>query len=120
MYKIALICEHGASTGICVRKMIEASSKLGIESDIASYSSAKLDFIIDKMDFILLGPQLSFKIGQFKDLFPQYSAKIKVINSADFGGMDGEKILKDTIARIESSRENAKKTIDEKGGDLIV
>ena len=86
--------------------MIDTSLKLGIESDIAAYSSAKLDFIIDKMDFILLGPQLSFKLDQYKDLFPRHSAKIAVINSGDFGAMNGEKILKDTVALIEKNKKN--------------
>ena len=104
MYKIALICEHGASTGICVHKMNEASQKLGIESDIAAYSSAKLDFIIDKMDFILLGPQLLYKIDRFRELYPEHSARMAVINPTDFGAMDGEKIIKDTIALIMSNR----------------
>ena len=101
MYKIALICEHGASTGLCVRKMVEASSKLGIESEIAAYSSAKLDSIITDMDYILLGPQLSFRLDTFKKSYPDYVSKIAVVNSIDFGMMDGEKILKDTIVAIE-------------------
>jgi len=84
--------------------MSNASIKLGIESDIAAYPSVKLDFIIKKMDFILLGPQLSFKIEKFRELYPDYSAKMAVINSADFGAMDGEKILKDVIALIERNR----------------
>ena len=101
MYKIALICEHGASTGICVRKMIEASSKLGIESEIGAYSAAKLDSIINDMNCILLGPQLSFKLDPFKKAYPDHAAKIAVVNSMDFGMMDGEKILKDAIAMID-------------------
>ena len=102
MYKIALVCEHGASTGICVRKMIEASSKLGIESDIIACSSAKLGDIVGSMDYILLGPQLSFKLDHFKKTYPEHTAKIAVVNSIDFGMMDGEKILKEAIAMIEN------------------
>ena len=87
-----------------MRKMSNAAIKLGIESDITAYPSAKFDFIIDEMDFILLGPQLSFKIEKFRELYPGHSAKMAVINSADFGAMDGEKILLDAIALIESNR----------------
>ncbi|MCL1928280.1 MAG: hypothetical protein FWG07_05765 [Treponema sp.] len=101
MYKIALICEHGASTGICVRKMIEASSKLGIESDIAAHSAAKLESIINDLDCILLAPQLAFKLDHFKKTYPEHVSKMTIVNSMDFGMMDGEKILKEAVAMIE-------------------
>jgi len=100
MYKIALMCEHGASTGLCVRKMIEASARLGIQCEIAAYSVAKLESIVADMDCILLGPQLSFRLEKFKNSYPEYAAKMDVVNSIDFGMMDGEKILKDAIAII--------------------
>ncbi|AEE92381.1 Phosphotransferase system lactose/cellobiose-specific IIB subunit [Tepidanaerobacter acetatoxydans Re1] len=102
MYKIALVCQHGASTGLCVRKMIEAAEKLGIESSIAAYPDSQMDNLIEEMDCILLGPQLMFKKEQFKNEYPKYAGKIAVINTIDFGMMNGEKILKDAIALIES------------------
>jgi len=102
MFKIALICEHGASTGMCVQKMIAAAAKNGIDGEIAAYSTAKLDNIVGEMDCLLLGPQLSFKLDQFKKAYPEHAKKMAVVNSMDFGMMDGEKILKDAIALIES------------------
>ncbi|NLZ54462.1 MAG: PTS sugar transporter subunit IIB [Thermoanaerobacteraceae bacterium] len=102
MFKIALICEHGASTGLCARKMIEAAEKLGIECSIAAYSDSQLDNIIENMDCILLGPQLMFKEEQFKHEYPEHAKKITVINTMDYGMMNGEKILKDAVALIES------------------
>jgi len=101
MYKIALVCEHGASTGICVRKMVEAASKLGIESDIAAYSAGKLSTIINDLDCILLAPQLAFRLDHFKKTYPEHVAKMSVVNPMDFGMMDGEKILKEAVAMIE-------------------
>jgi len=102
VYKIALVCQHGASTGLCVRKMIEAAEKLGIESEIAAYSDSQMDNLVADMDCILLGPQLSFKKDQFIKDYPEHAAKITVINTMDFGMMNGEKILKDAISLIES------------------
>jgi len=102
MYKIALICEHGASTGLCARKMVEAANKLGIDCSIAAYSDSQLDNIIEDVDCILLGPQLMFKEEHFKHEYPHHAKKIKVINAMDYGMMNGEKILKDAVALIES------------------
>ena len=102
MYKIALVCQHGASTGLCVRKMIAAADKLGIESEIVAHSDAQMDNLVEEMDCILLGPQLSFKLEQFKKAYPDHAAKISVINTMDFGMMNGEKILKDAVSLIKS------------------
>jgi len=103
MYKIALICEHGASTGMCVRKMIESSKELGIECEIAAFSSSSLDNIVDEKDCILLGPQLAFKLSSFEKAHPEYAYKLAVINAMDFGMMDGKKILNDAIELIKKS-----------------
>lgn len=104
MYKIALVCQHGASTGLCVRKMIEAAQKLGIESDIAAYSDSQMDNLVQNMDCILLGPQLAFRLNQFKSAYPAYAKRIAVINAMDFGMMDGAKILKDAVALIQKAQ----------------
>lgn len=101
MYKIALMCEHGASTGLVVKKMIEAAKQKEIEVDIVAYSATQLVNIIEDKDFILLGPQLAFKKAGFQQEFPDYADKIAVVNTMDFGMMDGEKILNDVIALIE-------------------
>jgi Phosphotransferase system cellobiose-specific component IIB len=104
MYNIALICEHGASTGLCVRKMREAAKNEGIECTIDAYSALQLDSIVGTMDCILIGPQLSYKLDNFKQTYPEYAKKMAVINSMDFGMMNGSKILKDAIDLIESTK----------------
>lgn len=105
MYKIALVCEHGASTGLCVRKMVDASLELGTECDIAAYSLSKLENIVGEMDCVLFGPQISFKLDKFKKAYTDHAAKMTVINSMDFGMMNGDKILKDAIKLIEKNHQ---------------
>ena len=104
MYNIALICEHGASTGICVKKMREAAKNEGIECNIDAYSALKIDSIVNTMDCMLIGPQLSYKLDKFKQTYPEHAAKMIVINSMDFGMMNGSKILKDAIHLIENTK----------------
>ena len=100
MYKIALLCEHGASTGLCVRKMIEASEKLGIESEIGAYSILNIKDHLETKDWLLLGPQLSYKLDSLKAEYPECASKLSTVSPVDFGMMDGEKILKDVIELI--------------------
>lgn len=104
MYNIALVCQHGASTGLCVQKMIDAAQAQGIEATIAAYPDSQMANLVESKDLLLLGPQLAFKKDQFHKAYPEYAQKIIVINTMDFGMMDGAKILKDAIAQIESLR----------------
>ena len=69
MYKIAMICENGASTGLCIRKMDEYAKKAGIDCEISAYPKAQLKNIVDEMQCLLLGPQIAFKLDSFKKIF---------------------------------------------------
>lgn len=97
MYKIALVCENGASTGMVVKKMIAAAQSKGIEADIAAYPFTQMENFIEEKDVILFGPQLAFKKDVAKETFPEHAAKIDVIAPMDFGMMNGAKILEDAI-----------------------
>jgi PTS system cellobiose-specific IIB component len=98
MYKIALICEHGASTGLCVQKMKAAAKSTGVDAEIAAHSVAHLDNLVNQMDVLLIGPQLSYKLDAIKKTYPQHACKFSLVDSMDFGMMDGGKILKAAMA----------------------
>ncbi len=100
MYKIMLVCENGASTGIVVKKMREAAAKGGVEAEIAAYPYTQMENFVDEADVILLGPQLAFKREATLKNFPEHADKIDVIKAVDFGMLRGEKILEDAIAII--------------------
>ncbi|MDR1596492.1 MAG: hypothetical protein LBR99_02190 [Treponema sp.] len=104
LYKIALICEHGASTGLCAQKMIAAAKTMGVEAEIASYSVTQTDALVKKMDALLLGPQLSYRLEALKGSYPEQARKFAAINPMDFGMMDGAKILKDAMALADKNR----------------
>lgn len=101
MYKIALVCENGASTGIVVKKMQAAAQEKGIQAQIKAYPYGQMPELVGEMDYILIGPQLAFKKEEAKKNFPQYANRIGVIQAVDFGMMRGEKILTETIAAID-------------------
>lgn len=103
MYNIALICQNGASTGLCMRKMIEYAKNNGIECEIGAFPDSELPNLIQKMDCVLLGPQIAFKLAGFKAAYPDQSGKLSVIAPMDFGMMDGKKILTDAIKIIEQN-----------------
>ena len=104
MYKIMLVCENGASTGMVVKKMKDAATKNAIEAEIAAYPYTQLENFIEEADVILLGPQLAFKKDVTLKNFPKHANKIDVIKAVDFGMMKGEKILDDAIAMINKNK----------------
>lgn len=106
MLKIALVCQHGASTGICVEKMKQAAAKDNIECIIAAYPDSEMGTLVQLADCILLGPQVGFKKNTFIEKYPEAAERIMVIPAMDFGMMNGEKILKDALNLIEGGKSN--------------
>lgn len=106
MLKIALVCQHGASTGICVEKMKQAAAKDNIECTIAAYPDSEMGTLVQLADCILLGPQIGFKKNTFIEKYPEEAERIMVIPAMDFGMMNGEKILKDALNLIEGGKSN--------------
>jgi PTS system cellobiose-specific IIB component len=103
VYKIALICENGASTGLCAQRMIAAAKTMGVEAEIASYSVTQTDNLVKIMDVLLVGPQLSYRLEALKKSYPAQAGKFAAINPIDFGMMDGAKILKDAMILAEKN-----------------
>ncbi len=104
MYKIMLVCENGASTGIVVKRMREAAAKKNVEAEIEAYPYTQLENFVEEADVILLGPQLAFKKEATLKTFPMHASKIDVMKAVDFGMMRGEKILEDAIAIINKNK----------------
>lgn len=104
MYKIALICQYGASTGMFAARMKQTAKKFNIEMTAKAYPDSQLESIIDVHDIILLGPQVGFKKDDIINRYPQYAKKIYLIDSVDFGMMNGEKVLKQIIKIMEENK----------------
>ena len=100
MYNIVLVCEHGASTSMLMEKMAEAAKKEGIEADINAYPYTKLDELIDAADVVLLGPQVRFKQKTFSQKYADKGVEFVVVDTVDYGMMNGEKVLKNALAHI--------------------
>ena len=104
MYKIMLVCENGASTGMVVKRMKEAAAIKKIDAEIAAYPYTQMESFVEEADVILLGPQLAFKKDITLKTFSKHAQKIDVIKAVDFGMMKGEKILEDAITIINNNR----------------
>ena len=87
--KIGLFCAAGFSTGMLVNNMKVAAQELEIEA----YSQAKLADFAPEIDVALLGPQVAYTLDKSKAICEANHIPIAVIPMADYGMLDGKKVL---------------------------
>ncbi|WP_456294758.1 PTS sugar transporter subunit IIB [Vibrio sp. AK197] len=100
MTKILLCCAAGMSTSMVVKKMKQAADSKNLEVDIQAVGLDEFDANLDNYDCFLLGPQIKYKLGDFKVKTDGVGKPIAVINQMDYGMMKGDKILDDALAML--------------------
>ena len=93
LMKIGLFCAAGFSTGMLVNNMKVAAKELGIDAEIDAYSQAKLADFAPEIDVALLGPQVAYTLDKSKAICEANHIPIAVIPMADYGMLDGKKVL---------------------------
>lgn len=94
MKTIMLVCSAGMSTSLLVKKMQEAALKENEEYKIFAVGACQVDIEVknNDIDLIMVGPQLRFKAKEFKNKF-EPEIKVSVIDTVDYGMMDGQKVF---------------------------
>lgn len=88
---IRLFCAGGASTGMLVQRMKKAAEEQGLDVEISAHAVNKYIDLGPTSDCVLLGPQVGYRSKQIiEELNP---IPVEVINSMDYGMMNGEKVL---------------------------
>jgi len=101
MKKIALFCSAGMSTSLLVTKMQKVAEAKGIEVSIEAYPEATMETELDNVDAVLIGPQIKYLLRKLKKICDEKSVPISVINTMDYGMMDGEKVLNQALKMME-------------------
>lgn len=101
--KIKLFCALGMSTGMLVRNMKKAAEKRGIEADIEACNEGKLADYCGEMDVALLGPQVSYTYDKNEVICNTHNIPIAIIPMADYGMLDGDKVLDLAISKIDGN-----------------
>ncbi|WP_130835703.1 PTS sugar transporter subunit IIB [[Erwinia] mediterraneensis] len=104
MVKILLCCSAGMSTSMVVQRMEKAAVQLGIDASIAAVGTEEFSEKIVDYDCCLLGPQIKYKLTDFQSCAGEYNKPVAVINTMDYGMLNGEKILKSALSLIDSHR----------------
>ncbi|OAJ73977.1 PTS sugar transporter subunit IIB [Brevibacillus sp. SKDU10] len=90
---IVLCCSAGMSTSLLVTRMEEAAKELGIEAKIWAISADDMRDNWDKAEVVLLGPQIRYKLAEFKKEGEARNIPVDVINPVDYGMVNGQKVL---------------------------
>ncbi|ENH96844.1 PTS system lactose/cellobiose-specific family transporter subunit IIB [Gracilibacillus halophilus YIM-C55.5] len=99
MKNILLVCAAGMSTSMLVNKMEEAAKNKEDEIRINATSGGELEKYVEDADVLLLGPQVSYLLNDYKDKYA--NIPVEVINSVDYGTMNGQKVLDWALNLIE-------------------
>ena len=102
MIKILLCCSAGMSTSMVVQRMEKAAVKLAIDAKIQAVGMEEFSEKIGDFDCCLLGPQIKYKLNDFQRYAEEYNKPVAVINTMDYGMLNGEKILQSALALINS------------------
>ena len=98
---ILLVCNLGASTSVMVSKMKEVAEKSeklkGIDMKIDAYPVGSLKQHVEKYDVILAGPQIKHKEKEIREVCDKLDKPFAIIDSKDYGLVDGAAILKAAI-----------------------
>ncbi|WP_207941087.1 PTS system cellobiose-specific transporter subunit IIB [Enterococcus sp. DIV2402] len=99
---IMLVCSAGMSTSLLVTKMQQAAETKGLDTDIFAVSASDADNHLANKDVnvLLLGPQVRFMKGDFEKRLASKGIPLEVINMADYGMMNGEKVLQQALDLI--------------------
>ena len=99
MKNILLVCAAGMSTSLLVNKMKAAAKEKGIEINIDALPVSECSSVIDKVDIVLLGPQVRFQKPQV-DALVKGRIPVEVIDMRLYGTMNGKAILEGALVKI--------------------
>ena len=111
---IVLCCSAGMSTSLVVEKMQDAAKEKGIDVEIKAVPVSSVeDFDSShKIDILLLGPQVKFKLNELKEVYKDQNTLVDVINMMDYGMINGEKILTDALKAYKKQYQSRKTQVD--------
>ncbi len=98
---IYLICNAGMSTSVLVKGMRVAAAAKGVEVKIDAYTVEVLGEIKEEADVILVGPQIRHMVSEIRGIV-NGSCPVDIISMKDFGMINGENVLDQALALINS------------------
>lgn len=100
MKKMMLVCSAGMSTSLLVTKMEKAAAQMEEDIQIIALAEAEASNHLDEVDIVLLGPQVRFLKGKLEKMLAGKSVPVQVIDSVDYGTLNGEAVLNKALQSL--------------------
>lgn len=96
---IMLCCAAGMSTSLLVSKMQASAKEQGLDYEIFATAASDADqkLATNKIDVVLLGPQVRYLEADFKNKLEGTNIPLAVIDMTAYGMMNGPKVLQQAI-----------------------
>lgn len=106
MKKIYLFCSAGMSTSMLASSMQDVANQHKLPIEVKAFPINKLEEIVPTLhpDCILLGPQVKYLLEKTMAEFGNTGIPIAVIDTNDYGMMNGERVLKAAIKLIKAAK----------------
>lgn len=103
--KVVLVCAAGMSSSLLEEKIRQAAAKAGREMHLRAVDSTSITFWNyddDRMDIILVAPQVRFKKRSITEQSAPYGVVVQDIDTVAYGMMDGEMIFAQVLEALEA------------------
>ena len=93
---ILLVCNLGMSSGILGNKLEAECEKRGIEAKVYAKPMNEIDDDIDKVDVILISPQVRFIAKDLRNKAPEH-VKVVTMGPSEFGLQKADVIMDNVL-----------------------
>ncbi|UCF59970.1 MAG: PTS sugar transporter subunit IIB [Anaerolineaceae bacterium] len=103
--KVLLVCAIGMSSSLLVSKITDEAEAAGVKIDMLAIETpevARWDFETNRMDIVLVAPQVRYKRKSITQASEPYGTVVEVIDTVSYGMVDGEKIFKQIMDALEA------------------
>lgn len=101
MVNILLVCNAGMSTSMLVNKMKAVADLEALDVHIWAVGDAASKSEVVKADIVCLGPQVRYLERKMKERVSN-EKPVMIIDTAAYGTMNGEKVLKAALSTVET------------------
>jgi PTS system cellobiose-specific IIB component len=101
--RVLLVCAAGMSSSMLEDKIRKAATAAGRDIELKAIDSMSItfwDYEKDRMDVILVAPQVRFKKRGIAEKAEPQGTVVQDIDTVAYGMMDGEKILSQVLEAI--------------------
>ncbi len=107
MKRFYLFCNAGMSTSLLASRMQKVADAHKLPIEIKAFPDAEMATIVSEYnpEVILLGPQVKHLYEKVSERYGK-DRIVTVIDSTDYGNVDGERVLKKAMKLYKESRGN--------------